>query len=71
MSLRWLSDRLRLKLVLRRGLVGLSPAALGAGRGLRYSTIPGDGGVDKMAGVVSGVSCRLLGSILRLRLQGV
>lgn len=53
------------------GLAGLSPDGLGATRGLRYSTIPGEGGVFIIVGVGSRSNWRLEGSRERLRLEGI
>ena len=72
-SLLVLSDRFRLpeKSTLSLGLAGLSPTLLAAARGLRYSTIPGDGGVFVMVGVGSRWSCRVEGARERLRLLSI
>ncbi len=73
MSLLVLSDRFRLpgKFMLSLGLAGRRPVVLGAARGLRYSTIPGEGGVLVMVGVGSRSSCRLEGSRERERLSSM
>lgn len=72
MSLLAQSGWLKLKFTLRCGLVGRSPAMVGAGRGLaRYWLILGDGGVLRIAGPRVESKSRWPGSRQRLRLLSI